>query len=97
MNPNYTNLNENVKLKQEQSERHLNNNKEMSKRAGSSRRYNKLAKEAGISAQQRHAAYNRINAATRRRLDQQAEQVSDDEFQDAIGPMETHGGMIVTH
>ena len=72
--------------------------KEMPKRAGSSGRYNKLAKEAGISDQQRHAAYARINAAKRRRLEQQQqeEQVSDDEWEDAVGPMEADGGMIVT-
>ena len=75
-----------------------NTNQEMPRRAGSSGRYNKLAKEAGISDQQRHAAYARINAAKRRRLEQQQqeEQVSDDEWEDAVGPMETDGGMIVT-
>jgi len=51
-----------------------NNNKEMPKKPGSSGRFSRLAKEAGIRANQRHAAYNRINAAKRARLDLQAEQ-----------------------
>jgi len=42
----------------------------MPRRKDSSGRFNKLAKEAGISDQQRHAAYARINATKKRRTDQ---------------------------
>ena len=45
-------------------------NQEMPRRKDSSGQFNKLAKEAGISDQQRHAAYARINATKKRRTDQ---------------------------
>ena len=83
-------------VKQRLTHLNSNNNKEMRKQPTG--RYLKLAKEAGISDSQRHAAYSRINAAKRRKLDQQAvqQQVSDDDIEDAVGPMDTTDGGMIT-